>query len=199
MDTVCSFCSDAILSENGTASSTACEHKFHTKCIIDVIYNTYRSSLLCPCGATIWERQIYTGSVWSTHSQDDHLEQCKANPAFKEDVKKIRAKITEYNKAIKNLNKLVTQTKDAWKTTIHESVLFIKSAKEAAVNTIKEDPSFKDAKAAVAGRLRLFDAFTNRWNLSSYTVNRRLFSFSRRSSRLSSLTCIQNRHFTVRV
>ena len=140
-----------------------------------------------------------TASVGSYHSESETLEQLKANTAFKEDLKKFRAKCADANRASKDLKKVIRQAAGAWNETIHDNILFIKSAKKAALDTIKADPSFKVAKSAAAGRIRLLDAFTSRWNLSSYIVRRKLVPYFSGSSRLCSLMYIQRRHFALRV
>ena len=167
MSDFCAFCATPFEESGaGVAKSHSCEHAYHTQCLIrntNFAHVHYQQNQWCPCGALLWRPPSPPASV--AGSEDAPLEQLQNDPAFQEDLKKLKKKRTEASKTGTAASKVVKEQHALWKAAIQEPVQQIRSAREEALSSIKNNPATKEHKTLLTSYKTSLWAFRDRWGL----------------------------------
>jgi hypothetical protein len=204
---VCPICTEAFTPESKTAQSFACPCVYHTACLAQkLLYFSYSyihmgHDLNCPCGAVVAAASVQPASP-HPESEDEAPPPITAppnTPEFRADLKRLREKQREYNKAKTTYKGLISQKKREFKEQIAPHIATIREAKKQTLKALRQDPIAR----ALRGKKSGFGVAKEKFR-TKYKIKRRDFytlypTMRERSRWRSSMPYMIARGFRVRL
>jgi hypothetical protein len=155
----CPLCNEAFTAESKKAESFACACVYHTACLAQkLLYFSYSyihmgQDLNCPCGAVVAAASVQPTSLHGGDTDDEAppVTAPPNTPEYRADVKRLREKHREYNKAKTAYKGLISQKKRAFKEQIAPHIATIREAKKQILTGLRQDPIARTLRGKKSG------------------------------------------------
>lgn len=190
----CTICSHPIaLPQDAATKSYACACCYHTSCFVQYLSGFYTfSDKYCPCGALLFQHAPHSVAGDSTEDSPAaaQLAATQATPAFKKDLKELRAKRRAQGVARTAYKAAQKDAKHQFQTAAAPLIQALKAQKKEAVQALRTAPATRGFQAAKRRYEAAKSQFAKKYNLTRhqlYTFVPRVSRFSYRRDQISYL------------
>ena len=205
--TVCPLCNEAFTPESKVAQSFACPCVYHTACLSQkLLYFSYSyihmgHDLNCPCGAVVAAASVQPSSLHGGDTEDEvaPVASPPATPEYRADLKRLREKHREYNKAKRAYLGLISQKKRIFKEQIAPHIATIREAKKQTLAALRQDPIARALRGKKSGFAVAKERFRTKYKIKRRDFHTMFPTMRERSRWRSSMPYLISRGFRVRL
>lgn len=131
----CDLCS-LEMAEGTIAAAPCCTRRFHTVCLVKrvVALDLYHDAITCPCG-----NNLYTVE----HAEETDITPILENEEIREEIKEVKQKAKNANRARVSLAKLLREKKQIFKTVAAVHLTALEGIIKEEKATVRQNPVYK--------------------------------------------------------